>query len=260
MSAKKIVFGNIKGGTGKTTVTNEVGYCLSHNMHKKVLMIDFDSQCNLTIGTGISDTDIKGKTIYDCLMANCSFADSIREIRKNLYLIGGSRRLLSQYFVGSEDIYLLKESMEYIESLPEIKFDYILIDIGPESGNLMKMSMLASDYMVLVSSPTDFGYEGGIQVCSDLRAGKEHYKGFEIEPLGIALNSVRKTKVANFNIEKFEALGQKFAPVFKTKIRQSSIVDEAKELKKTATEYQPDSAVAEDFKALTKEIVKRVER
>lgn len=251
-----IMYGNIKGGTGKTTITFETGYCLSVK-RKKVLLIDLDSQCNLTAISGIENEIIKNHTIYDCMMGGCAFRDAIQEIRKDLYIIPGSRKMLSQYFVGAEDIYLLKEAMEYIGQVG-IPFDYILIDNGPESGNLLKMSMLCSDYVILVTQPTELGYAGGLQMCADLRTGERMYKDFHLKPLGIIVNNVRKTNVANANIEKFINLQSEFAPLFKTMIKQSAVADEAKEFAKAINEYSPSSQMAKDFKQLTGEIERRI--
>ena len=44
---KQIVFFNNKGGVGKTTVINHLGYALEKK-GKKVLFVDADPQCNLT--------------------------------------------------------------------------------------------------------------------------------------------------------------------------------------------------------------------
>lgn len=45
---KKIAVFNHKGGVSKTTTTFHLGWALS-NIGKKVLIVDADSQCNLTL-------------------------------------------------------------------------------------------------------------------------------------------------------------------------------------------------------------------
>ncbi len=254
---KTILFGNIKGGTGKTTTVFEVGYCLTKYHKKKVLMIDLDAQCNLS---GVTGADINGhKTVYDYLTASATLDEAVMEVRNNLFLMVGSRKMLSQNFVGIDDIYLLKEAMEYIKN-SEYGFDYILIDNGPEPGNLMKMALLSSDGVVLVSHPNDLSYTGGIQMCVDIKAGRKYYNGFNVKPLGIVINCYRPTVSAEINLEKFESLEPEFAKMFKTKIRFSVTADDAKELREAINEYKPKSPMALEYQALTKEILERIKK
>ena len=60
---KVIVFGNLKGGTGKTTVAFNIGGLLAEN--NKILFIDVDPQANLSDNAGIDTTDQTGATIKD---------------------------------------------------------------------------------------------------------------------------------------------------------------------------------------------------
>lgn len=65
---KVIVIGSQKGGVGKTTTTLNLAYSLKE-MGKKVLMVDFDSQANLTTCYGIEDTGALEYTIGHLMMA-----------------------------------------------------------------------------------------------------------------------------------------------------------------------------------------------
>jgi chromosome partitioning protein len=62
--AKIIAFINYKGGVAKTTTTNHVGCSLAQHFGKKVLLVDIDSQTNLTfLCASIEDWDaFKKKT------------------------------------------------------------------------------------------------------------------------------------------------------------------------------------------------------
>lgn len=49
---KVIAISSFKGGTAKTSTTLHVGSALARFHNKKVLLVDFDSQANLTLGLG----------------------------------------------------------------------------------------------------------------------------------------------------------------------------------------------------------------
>ncbi len=49
---KKITVSSFKGGTAKTSTTLHLGAAMAKYHKKKVLLIDFDAQANLTTGLG----------------------------------------------------------------------------------------------------------------------------------------------------------------------------------------------------------------
>ncbi len=52
-------FCSFKGGTAKTTTAIHIGACLSKFHRKKILLIDLDSQANLSIGLGIGPDNLE---------------------------------------------------------------------------------------------------------------------------------------------------------------------------------------------------------
>ena len=75
MSGKIIVFANQKGGVGKTTTAVNVGAYMAEE-GKKVLLIDFDPQGNMSSSVG-SDKEKQG--IYEVITGNLSLKDVIQE-------------------------------------------------------------------------------------------------------------------------------------------------------------------------------------
>ena len=258
--ARVIMFANQKGGVGKTTVTMEVSYLLSRKY--KVLMMDLDGQCNLTNICGIEPGTL---TIYDSLMGVAKISDVIQTVRPKegksgvLDIMPGNRKMLSQYFTGPDDSVLLKELVSLIEEYRD--YDYITLDVGPESGQIMTMALLASNYVVAVTILANLGYSGVVQMCADLRNGKKRYVGFDAKPLGILLNGVKRNNVSVLNKEKYEELAEVFgAPLFHTELKNSCIVDECKEFKQALTEYKPKSELAGLFEKLVKEMIDRMNK
>lgn len=64
-----LCLGNQKGGCAKTTDTLNIAYCLANEHHKKVLVLDLDSQASLSIDLGLNVTDENFNTIDQLLGA-----------------------------------------------------------------------------------------------------------------------------------------------------------------------------------------------
>ena len=60
---KIITMATLKGGTGKTLNTFNIGGILAEN--SKVLLIDIDPQCDLTSNCGIDSSNTEVRTIRD---------------------------------------------------------------------------------------------------------------------------------------------------------------------------------------------------
>ena len=72
-NAKIIAVVNQKGGTGKTTTTENIGIGLV-NEGKKVLLIDMDPQGSLTISLGIAKMQAEMASDFGLIMAGAALA------------------------------------------------------------------------------------------------------------------------------------------------------------------------------------------
>ena len=138
---KIYVFVNQKGGVGKTTSAINLGAYMAL-AGKKILLVDFDSQGNMSSGVGIS----KNKpTVYDLLAERAVASDVIRKTSvENLWAIPASIDLS-----GAAIELVEQENREYflkkvLEPLRE-KFDYILVDCPPSLGMLTLNGLVAGD-------------------------------------------------------------------------------------------------------------------
>ena len=156
--SKVIVFANQKGGVGKTTTTVNIGAYMAEK-GKKVLLIDFDPQGNLSSSLGISD---KEEGIYEAMMGQVSIRDVIKAtpqenmsvISSNLNLSGATVEL--NKVDKKESLNILKKSIDSIRD----QYDYILIDCPPSLGVLTINGFIAADSVIIPLQCEYFALEG----------------------------------------------------------------------------------------------------
>ncbi|MGP1587353.1 MAG: ParA family protein [Treponemataceae bacterium] len=154
--AKIYVFVNQKGGVGKTTSVINIGAYIAQT-GKKVLLVDFDSQGNMSSGVGVS----KDKpTIYEFLAEQANSEQTIRHtcienmdaIPASIDLSGAAVELADQ---KDREFYL----KNVLDPLRE-RYDYILIDCPPSLGILTVNGLAASDAVLIPMQCEYFAMEG----------------------------------------------------------------------------------------------------
>jgi len=148
---KTYVFVNQKGGVGKTTSAINIGAYLALD-GKKTLLVDFDSQGNMTSGVGV---DRNKPTVYD-LLAGTAKIDTVvpglSVIPASIDLSGAAIELVDQ----KEREFYLRRALEPVKD----KFDYILIDCPPSLGILTLNGLVAADEVLIPLQCEYFALEG----------------------------------------------------------------------------------------------------
>ena len=241
---------NNKGGTGKTTTAVNLGAAMAR-LRKKVLLVDLDSQCNLSSALGIPHSD---PHVGSFMLNKCKWNDLIHR-HDSVTVIPGSEKLLEyEAMINSEPgrEYLLKEALEKVKS----EFDYIFIDCPPSLGIYSINSLVAADYFIVPMQTENFAYIGLDKILEVSDKVKKRLNP-ALELSGILL--VRYTSRIRFgqavvsNIESNSQIGKK---IFQTRVRQDINLMESSAFSQTIFEYAPQSRGAEDFMHLAKEIRK----
>ena len=85
-----VVFANQKGGVGKTTSAVNIGAYIAA-AGRKVLLVDFDPQGNLSSSVGVRKPE---RSVYDVLVGHASAADAILPTpQENLFIMPSDLRL-----------------------------------------------------------------------------------------------------------------------------------------------------------------------
>jgi chromosome partitioning protein len=152
-----ITISNQKGGVAKTSTCLNLGLSLA--LHdKRVLLIDFDIQANLTISLGYKETT----SFYDVLNGNGqSMEELIIETKyPNLYIFPSNKNmvLLNKKFFGAQHFeFILKDRLLPLKK----RFDYIIIDTPP-SIEFFTLNALTASQLVIIPSQCDYLSTHGI--------------------------------------------------------------------------------------------------
>jgi chromosome partitioning protein len=164
-----ITIGNNKGGVGKTMQCFQLACYLANKGHK-VLVIDLDSQANLSSTFGVQ---INRTLVPEWLIGDVPFQDIVvspeggEKFYKNIKLIPASRHLasLSKLLILSEGE-IRKEAGRKERLLrkrlqeAQINFDYVVIDTPPMLGDELIMSLVASNRVLIPTQAQDYSIDG----------------------------------------------------------------------------------------------------
>ncbi len=176
--AKIISIFNNKGGVGKTTFVYHLAYAFE-SLGNKVLLVDGDPQCNLSIHF-LMDSSLesswkpRGNSIYRMVEPLLTGTGDIRTRRpwvkrgRSIYmypgdvLFGDYEEELSSAWVeclaGRERGFRITTAIYRIVDhfIQENDPDYVFFDLGPNLGSLTRSLLLSSDYFISPMVPDVF--------------------------------------------------------------------------------------------------------
>ncbi len=253
MKAVKVIFYNQKGGVGKTTTTVNLGSALA-DLGKKVLLVDFDAQCNLT---GAVSGDLRKANIYQVVVGQVAAASAVQStIFPNLYLIPGSLDVagLSLELVNENNReFFLKTVLEPLDA----DFDFILLDCPPSLG-LETMNALAWADHVLIPLQCEYLAMEGLNLMMRTISGVKKTLNPDLRILGILFTMYSKRALLSRQV--VEDISEFFSDlVFKTIIPRTVRLSEAPSHGLPINYYDRSNIGAKAFNELAKEVLSRVE-
>jgi len=172
-SMQIISFFNHKGGVGKTTMLFNSAVEMGR-LGKKVLMVDFDAQANLTAISVDDETlerfyapDEDGLTVAHAFAplvggSGDVFTPEATEVREgSVWLVAGDLRLSefesilpsawTEALAGNERGFRVTSAPYRLvrDAGESVGADYVFVDLGPNVGALNRAVLLGSDYVVI---------------------------------------------------------------------------------------------------------------
>jgi chromosome partitioning protein len=245
---KIIAIINQKGGTGKTTTAINLGVALARK-GKKVMLIDFDSQGNLTYSFGVP-TD--NGTIADVLQSKQALQAVLVE-REGVYIAPSSTALADVEVslvnkIGRER--LLKDKLKDFQG-----FDYIFID-SPPSLSILTVNALNAAHEVLIPVQMEILSLQGLALLLNTTNEVRDVLNPDLKVCGIVPFMYDRRRNLSHEVLGEIEKSLKDVYIFKTKVRECVKIAEAPSFAKSVLLYAPDSNGAHDFKELAREFLK----
>ena len=248
--SRVLAFANQKGGVGKTTSSVNVAAGLAL-AGKQVLLVDMDPQANASFV--LTGQDHPNANIYHLLKEELSLDD---------ILVQGT---LDNLKIAPSDIDLAGAEVELLQAVggqQRLKnalgegrgFDYIIIDAPPSLGLLTINTLVAAQDVIIPVDCGFFSLRGIVRLEDSIAKVRKHLGGVT------NVSGVFCTMSDNTNVSRdvIAAVQQRFGDVaFTTTIPKNVKLEEAHSRSQHIFAYAPESAGAEAYRTLVKEIQNR---
>ncbi|MBD5435265.1 MAG: ParA family protein [Treponema sp.] len=249
--AKTFVFVNQKGGVGKTTSAINLGAYIAL-AKKKVLLVDFDSQGNMSSGVGVSK---KKPTIYELIGGNATPEESVKKtcistldaISASIDLSGAAIELVDQ----ENREYFLKNALTPFQN----QYDYILIDCPPSLGILTLNGLAAADAILVPMQCEYFALEGITLLLQTVKkVQKSINTNLKIDGIFFTMYDAR-TRLAQDVVLQVKSYFKEI--VFNTIIPRNVRLSEAPSHGLPICKYDPECIGAKSYEKLAEEVMHR---
>lgn len=247
-----IAISSFKGGTAKTSTALHLGAALAKFHKKRVLLIDFDAQANLTTGFGF-DPDAND-SMAPVLQGTKELKEVImRTSIPKLDIVPADTWLERVEVTGAlaADRYSHERLRDIVQPLD---YDFIIIDTPPSLCWLTESALIAADHALVCATPEFYSVKGLERLSQFMEnIGQRH----TLNVLGVVLsfwNPRGKSNSAFLNV-----VDRTFPKkALKSKVRRDITVSEASIHGKPVFETCAESRASEDYAALAKEVLLRL--
>lgn len=194
---KKIVFGNFKGGVGKTTNSVMVAYELAKKGYK-VLVCDLDPQANSTqlLRRTYGLQNRKELIVKETMMVAIqkgNIKSAIVNIMPNLFLLPSHKDFvnypdfLELTFMPTEENYKEKRIMFFNKLIQSIEneYDYIIFDVPPTLSIYTDTALYSSNFIIIVLQTQQRSLDGAEAFWEYLQTLYNTYSSIDFDIAGI---------------------------------------------------------------------------
>jgi len=243
---------NQKGGVGKTTTAVNLAACVAEAGYD-ALLLDIDPQANATIGLGIDKGD--ADTIYDVLSGSSTVEDVIRPTSiERLWIVPAGPDLAGANvelprILGSET--QMRDALNGVRD----RYAFIIIDCPPSLGPLTVNALVAADRVIVPVQAEYFALEGLAGLLDTLSlVQRELNPWLTVAGMLLTMHDGRTRLAQDVEREVREHFPEL---VFDTVIPRNVRIGEAPSFGKPVIHHDPNSAGADAYFELAKEVAAR---
>lgn len=249
----------LKGGTGKTTSTLNLGVALAERGYR-VLLVDTDHQCSLTSSTGLNPAELAAEqTLFGAIQTwttqrRAALDEVIQPTPAGVDIVPASIRLSL-----TERALHLQNRREYvlqqILSPVAARYDVVLIDTQPASSNLVHNALVAAHQVIIPVEPEQLAVESLGLMLDQIDEVRDSGLNPDLGLCGVLVTQVdvRMTLHRDLLSEIREQFGSDL-PVFETVIRRSAKIAESQARHQSVLQYDPKGIGASSYRALAEEV------
>lgn len=251
-----IAIANQKGGVGKTTTAVNLSAALALVYHKKVLLIDMDSQGNATTSAGLAKNELQ-YTIADVLVDGVDLSKAIVHAPAGFDMIGSNKELagldISMSAMDNAPLLLKNAFKQANLSI----YDYVIIDCAP-SLSLVTVNAMVATYGVIIPMQCEYyALEGVADLTYTIEKLQDLNPNLTIRGVVRTLYDNRNTLANDVSAELADYFGEK---LYKTVIPRNVRLAEAPSFGQSIFEHQKSSKGAIAYQKLAEEVLKQSEQ
>ena len=243
------MFYNVKGGTGKSTLTAQ--YVMRAAMTGlNVLAVDLDGQGHLTVNLDILDAH-NHPTVYDVLINDLPIENALMNVAPGLDLLPGNLGLCNIEIPLNHKPrreYRLSEALARISD----RYDLIVADTNPAASILNSSMLVAADMVNIVCATNPLSFHGMSLVMATIEHMEEEFS----RQLDV---KIIPNLYDNREIISQEVLGElrsQFSDCCtKSVVNRSADLNEATKRRTTVWDVNSKGVAANDINSLTEELL-----